>query len=237
MIVVHGARQSKVTTQRADCHAAITTAQRETTVAMDIRAIPINVLVFDLVLYGCLPLWLIMGLLDYICHRRTKIEENSGLKESLYHAVMGVQIGVPIFLGLYFQINVLVLLLMLAALIFHVWIAHCDVQYARATRPISMLEMHVHSFLETLPIFTVALLICINWNAFVDLITFNWSGHMHLVFERAQGVTTNYIASYVALMLFADVLPYAEEFVRCSCKLALNKTSSALKEAVEGEIK
>jgi hypothetical protein len=204
---------------------------------MDLRAIPINVLVFDLVLYGCLPLWLIMGLLDYICHRRTKIEENSGLKESLYHAVMGVQIGVPIFLGLYFQINVLILLVMIAALVFHIWIAHCDVQYARDTRPISMLEMHVHSFLETLPIFTVALLICINWSAFVDLITFHWVGHLSFIFSRPQGVTTNYIASYVVLMLFADVLPYAEEFFRCSCKLAQTKKSPALKKASEGEIK
>ncbi len=140
---------------------------------MDIRAVPIPVLVFNLVLYGCLPLWLIMGLMDYICHRRSKIEETSGLKESLYHAVMGVQIGVPIFLGLYFKINVLILLLMLAALVFHVWVAHCDVHYARSSREISMLELHVHSFLETLPFFTVALLVCINWEAFVDLITLN----------------------------------------------------------------
>jgi hypothetical protein len=204
---------------------------------MDIRAIPIDVLVFDLVLYGCLPLWLIMGLLDYICHRLTKIEENSGLKESLYHALMGVQIGVPIFLGLYFQINVLILLIIVASLIFHVWVAHCDVQYARNSRPISMLEMHVHSFLETLPFFTVALLICINWGAFVDLITLHWAGHLSLVFCRTQGVTTNYVASYVALMLFADVLPYAEEFLRCSAKLTLNRKSSALKTANEGEMK
>jgi hypothetical protein len=150
---------------------------------------------------------------------------------------MGVQIGIPIFLGLYFQINVLVLLVMIAALVFHVWIAHCDVKYARETRPISMLESHVHSFLETLPIFTVALLICINWGAFVDLITLHWSGHLSFIFSRPQGVTTNYIASYVALMLFADVLPYAEEFFRCSCKPALNKKSPALKTASEGEIK
>src|ERR1700710_476442 len=134
---------------------------------MDIRAIPIPVLVFNLILYGCLPLWLIMGLLDYICHRRSKIEHSSGLKESLYHAVMGVQIGIPIFLGLFFHINVLILLIMFAALVFHVWVAHCDVAYARGKREISMLELHVHSFLETLPFFAVALLICINWNAFI----------------------------------------------------------------------
>ena len=202
---------------------------------MDIRAIPIPVLVFNLILYGCLPLWLIMGLLDYVCHRRSKIELTSGLKESLYHAVMGLQIGVPIFLGLYFQINVLVLLLMLAALVFHVWVAHCDVEYARNSREISMLELHVHSFLETLPFFTVALIICINWPAFVDLITLNWAGHMHFVFFRTEGVTTNYIACYVALLLLADVLPYAEEFIRCSRKPAMNKMTPEPTGTVEGD--
>ncbi len=34
-----------------------------------------------------------------------KIEETAGIKETLFHAVMGVQIGIPIFLGLLFEIN------------------------------------------------------------------------------------------------------------------------------------
>jgi len=148
---------------------------------------------------------------------------------------MGVQIGVPIFLGLYFQINVLILLIMLAALVFHVWVAHCDVHYARNMREISLLEIHVHSFLETLPFFTVALLICINWSAFVDLLTFNWAGHMQFMFLKNSGVNTNYVAGYVALLLFADVLPYLEEFIRCSRKLALSKLKPELKGAAEGD--
>ncbi|HEY9680019.1 MAG TPA: hypothetical protein V6C86_00325 [Oculatellaceae cyanobacterium] len=207
---------------------------------MDIRAIPIPELVFNLILYGCLPLWLIMGLLDYMCHKWSKIEATSGLKESLYHAVMGVQIGIPIFLGLYFQINVLILLIMFAALGFHVWVAHCDVDYARGSREISLLEVHVHSFLETLPFFTVALIVCINWNAFVDLITLNWAGHMQLVFHRAAGVSTNYIASYVALLLFADVLPYAEEFFRCLRSRKADHpsgTNGASSQVLEGDSK
>ena len=180
----------------------------------DLRSISTGTLIFDIVLYVCLPLWLIMGFLDYYCHRRSGIEKTAGVKESIYHAIMGVQIGIPIFLGLFFQINVLILLLMFVALIFHEWVAHHDVEYARQSREISMLEIHVHSFLETLPFFTVIMLISINWNAFVDLITLNWVGNMGLHL-RQHGLDSGYLAGYVALLLFIDIIPYIEEFFRC----------------------
>ena len=86
--------------------------------------------------------------------------------------------------------------------------------YARGEREISIFEIHVHSFLETLPFFTVALLVCINWSAFIDLITLNWSGHLHFIFQPAT-VSKNYVACYVGLLLLADILPYLEEFLRC----------------------
>jgi len=178
-----------------------------------VRALPIPVLVFDLILYGLLPLWLIMGFLDYYCHCRSKIEENTGIKESIMHAIMGVQIGIPIFLGLLFEINVGILLIMLLALIFHVWVAHQDVSYAKQHRSISMLELHVHSFMETLPFYTVALIICINWNAFIDLISFNWAGHLALNYTPKS--SAHYLVCYVALMLFADIFPYIGELLRC----------------------
>jgi hypothetical protein len=125
---------------------------------------------------------------------------------------------------------------MIVALVFHVWIAHCDVHYARGMRDISLLEIHVHSFLETLPFFTVALLICINWNAFVDLITLNWAGNISFIF-KPDTVSTHYVAGYVALLLFADVLPYLEEFIRCYRKLAQSKLTPHPKGAAEGEMK
>jgi hypothetical protein len=178
-----------------------------------LRALPIPVLVFDLILYGILPLWLIMGFIDYCCHRHSKIEETAGIKESLFHALMGVQIGIPIFLGLLFEINVGILLIMFAALIFHVWVAHQDVSYARQHRNISMLELHVHSFMETLPFYAVALIICINWNAFIDLISFNWAGHLGLIYTPKS--SAHYLLCYVALMIFADILPYIGELLRC----------------------
>jgi uncharacterized protein YqgC (DUF456 family) len=181
---------------------------------MDLHNIPTNVLLFDFVLYGCLPLWLIMGFADYYCHRKSRIEQTTGLKESVYHAIMGVQIGIPVFLGLYFEINVFLFLIMFAVLIFHEWVAHHDVNYALKTREISILETHVHSFLEVIPFVIVLLIIFINWPNFVDFITLNWAGHMGLELKH-HPLDLHYITCYVLFMLFVDVIPYIEEFVRC----------------------
>lgn len=174
---------------------------------MDIHKITTDVLLFDLVLYGCLPLWLIMGFVDYVCHRHSKIETSTGINESILHAVMGVQVGVPIFLGLFFKINALVYLIMFSVLILHEIVAHHDVKLAQNSRPISLAEVHAHSFLEVLPFAIVALIVCINWSGFVDFITLHWQGNLVLE-PKPNPLEKTYIAGYVTLMLVADVIPF-----------------------------
>lgn len=155
-----------------------------------------------------------MGFLDWYCHKKSRIEETTGAKESVYHAIMGVQVGIPVFLGLYFEINVLQFLIMFAILFLHELVAHMDVKYAIDKRKISILETHVHSFLECLPFVIVALIICINWPAFVDFITFNWAGNMSLTLKK-NPLNTGYIATYFFTLIVLDVIPYIEEFIRC----------------------
>ena len=181
---------------------------------MYLRHLTTDVLLFNLILYVLLPMWLVMGCLDYWCHRKSRIEFTTGMKESLYHSLMGIQIGIPVFLGLFFKINVLLLLIMFVVLVFHEYVAHHDVKYALNTRDISILETHVHSFLEVLPFAIVALIVCINWNAFIDLITFDWAGHMNFVL-RDKPLDRMYVGGYVLLMLIADAIPFIEEFLRC----------------------
>jgi uncharacterized membrane protein YedE/YeeE len=67
-------------------------------------------LLINLILYGLLPLWGVSGFIDWCCHRATHVERTSGIKESILHSLMGVQLGIPILLCLLFEINVLVLL-------------------------------------------------------------------------------------------------------------------------------
>lgn len=179
-----------------------------------LKAIPTGTLLFNLVLYVCLPLWLIFGFLDWYCHKKSKIESTTGAKESFYHALMGVQVGLPVFLGLCFEINCLQFIIIFLILIAHEVVAHLDVQYALHKREISILEVHVHSFLETLPFVIVALIIIINWSAFVDFISFNWAGHMDLVWKQ-RPLDSKYVFGYFFTLIFLDVIPFVEEFIRC----------------------
>jgi hypothetical protein len=87
-------------------------------------------LLINLILYGLLPLWGIAGFIDWCCHRATKVESTSGLKESLIHSLMGIQLGIPILLCLLFEINVLILLICVAMWLLHEVVAHWDVHYA-----------------------------------------------------------------------------------------------------------
>src|SRR3954468_17262202 len=52
-----------------------------------------------------LPLWIIAGLGDYLCHRAARIQDNSGAPESILHLVQFGLVGLPVTLGLFLRAN------------------------------------------------------------------------------------------------------------------------------------
>lgn len=172
-------------------------------------------LLINCLLYLFLPLWGIAGFVDWCCHRATKIETTSGLKESLMHSLMGIQIGIPILLCLLYYVNVLILLICLTVWILHEWIAHWDVSYASSRRHISIWEMHAHSYLATLPLYMLTIIIVINWPVFVALVTFQWQGQLTLERVQIPHGGENYLPAYLIFMAVLCVFPYLEENVRC----------------------
>jgi hypothetical protein len=50
----------------------------------------------NLLLYFVVPLWTAAGAADWLCHRRGRIEETSGIAESLLHLLMLAEVGVPV---------------------------------------------------------------------------------------------------------------------------------------------
>ena len=179
----------------------------------------VNDLLLSLILYGLLPLWVLAGFIDYLCHRATKIQENSGLKESLMHLAMGAQVAVPMWLALTCKINCLILFLCFFVLITHEIVAHYDVVYARTKRHISVWEIHAHSFLETTPFFLTALVVCRNWPMFIKFITLDWGGSMSLELREVVIGTEvgdhTFLARYFFLVVASGLAPYVEELFRC----------------------
>ncbi len=168
-----------------------------------------------LILYVLLPMWVVAGSLDYWCHRVTRIEENTGLSESVLHALMGALVGIPLWLGIFFEINVLVLLVCFIFFVVHEVVAHFDVVLAQPVRRISVWEQHVHSYLSTLPFYVLTLIICRNWSMFLRTITFQWADGLTLTPRLEPVGTMGYVWWYATLMLVIAIVPYTEELIRC----------------------
>src|SRR6476659_6651781 len=131
-----------------------------------------SLLVQQFLLYFILPLWLLAGFTDYFLHKRTQIERTSGTKESVLHALQLGEAGIPVVLGLLYDINAMIIGIMLIALVTHEITALWDVTYANTRRYIGPLEQHVHSFLEILPLMAVSFVIVLHWDQFLALFGF-----------------------------------------------------------------
>jgi hypothetical protein len=172
-------------------------------------------LLINLILYGLLPLWGIAGLCDWFCHRASNIERTSGLKESLIHSVMGVQLGVPIVLCLVFRINVLIMLICLVIWVLHEVVAHWDVHYSAPIRKITIWEVHVHNYMATVPLYLLMLIVVLNWDVALKTVTLDWSGQFELQPLRTPHGSSGYLRAYLAFMTVLCVFPYLEENLRC----------------------
>ena len=121
------------------------------------------------VLFVLVPMWIVPGVLDWYWHKRTEIENTSGL----IHSLMMVEVGVPIQLALLFEVNPLVLTLMAGALLAHSATAVWDVRMAVHLREVKTGEQHTHSFLEVLPFMGLAFASCLHGSGTRRLLTGN----------------------------------------------------------------
>src|SRR5437879_13171630 len=113
-------------------------------------------------MYFVLPLWLVAGFADYLCHRASHIESTSGPKESLLHLLQLGEMAIPTLAAIFLEINALVIAIMILCLIAHEATAIWDVSYAYRTREVSPTEQHVHSFLELLPLIVLLIVFTLD---------------------------------------------------------------------------
>ena len=110
-----------------------------------------------------LPLWLLSGLTDYVCHARTDIAHTSGTHESLLHLLQTAEIGVPVLAFLFFRVDAVLVALMSAGVVAHLATSWSDLRYADGLRRITPFEQYVHSFLNVLPWVAFALVAVLHW--------------------------------------------------------------------------
>lgn len=167
-----------------------------------------------ILLYFVLPLWLLAGLADYLCHRASRIELTSGYKESLLHLLMLIEVAIPLLAAIFLEINALIIAVMIAGFVVHQLTALWDTTFASHRRRITAVEQQVHSFLELMPLMAMVIVIILNWPQFLSL----WGlgsevARYDLVLKR-EPLPWTYVAAFLSATVVFELLPYLEEFVR-----------------------
>ncbi|POF62876.1 hypothetical protein CFR73_10780 [Novacetimonas maltaceti] len=163
--------------------------------------------------YFVIPLWLVSGLTDWWCHRRTDIEHTTGLKETGIHLLMLGEAAVPVLAGLFMEIDVPVLALMIASFFVHEATAMWDVSYAVTRREVQPVEQHVHSFLEMIPLLAVAMISVLHWPQLQALLGRRVVRPSPPRLKR-DPLGLPYALGALAAMAVFEVLPYCEEALR-----------------------
>ncbi|MGI5379377.1 diguanylate cyclase [Streptomyces sp. CA-251387] len=169
-------------------------------------------------LYGLLPSWFVPGLADWWMHRRTRIEETAGTKESLIHALMMTEVGIPIALTLRYEVNPLLLSVQLGATAAHEATALWDVRTAvDSDREVKPVEQHIHSFLESLPFGGLASLMCLHADQVKSLLRGGRGDpDAWRLVPRRRPLSRGYLAGIAVAIGTCVLLPYGEELLRCA---------------------
>ena len=166
----------------------------------------------QLLLYLVLPLWILVGAADWLCHRRARIELTAGPLESVIHLLLLAEVGIPLLAGLLLEINSAVLVLMLGGFLLHELTGYWDVRYASAHRQITPIEQRVHDYLTAIPLAALLLVVAANWDAALSLIGkapfdagLRW---------KEPPLPIGYVLGIIVAVLLFNGLPFLEELWR-----------------------
>jgi hypothetical protein len=165
-------------------------------------------------LYFVLPLWVVAGFADYLCHRKADIEHTAGPKESVIHLLGFGVVGVPVLAGLFLEINAAVLLVMIAGFLLHEAITYWDVAYANSTREVAPIEQHVHNYLALVPLIALVLAAVLHWPQFLALFGLGSSPADFSMTWKQNPLPLWYIATLLAVIALFDLFPFIEELWR-----------------------
>lgn len=169
--------------------------------------------VWNILVWVVMPLWVTAGFLDYLCHRRSDIEDAAGTRESLIHWLMLAEVMLPLGLAVFFRINALLLALMIVCLVAHEMTGYFDLKLAMATRQVTVFEHQVHSALEILPLTAILLTMALHWPQTLALFGLGPETAQFYLGRKQPPRWGEIIPPFAAFLLLA-VLPYGEELWR-----------------------
>jgi hypothetical protein len=160
-----------------------------------------------------IPVWIVAGLADWWCHRRTGIERTSGWPENAFHWFLLAEAGVALLAVALLEINAGVLVLVFAAFLAHELTTFIELRYTVPLREVRPGEQMIHSFMELLPLLVLALIAVRQWDQVLALFDAGLPDFTLRAKEYPWPAT--YLAGMALAVLVLNVVPMAEEGVRC----------------------
>jgi hypothetical protein len=172
--------------------------------------------IHELICWFILPLWFVAGFADYLFHRRTHIEQNSGVRESLIHHLMMAEVGLPLIMAAFFRLDAGLILIFAVCLIEHEITGNIDIRCAEDHgRDVSPTEDQVHSVLEILPLTAALLVILPHFGQVLALLGMG-TEHADLSIALKQPPPLWQILVTGAALIVLVIGPYTEETIRCA---------------------
>ncbi|MGY4514721.1 hypothetical protein [Lysobacter sp. HA18] len=163
------------------------------------------------------PLWLAAGVADVLVHWRDRIERRTGVRESLMHVAMCIQMGIPVLMLLFLEFTAPVFLVATAAVVLHGWTSWRDSRFADSVRHIGPLEQKIHVALDAVPWIGLALVALLHAPTLHGLVTpgaaADWSWRWRDP-PLSPGLLTVMLASSVLLGLLPSLLELLRAYRR-----------------------
>ena len=168
----------------------------------------------SVLMYFVLPLWLVAGFADYLCHRASHIATTSGPKESLIHLLMLTEIGIAVTAAMTFEIDAAIIVLMIIVWAAHEATAVWDVTFAHHKREVTPIEQWVHGYLGVLPLLSLLMVVVLHWSQFLALFGLGTEAPRFDIVWKDPPLPWGYVLPIISATVLFEVLPYVEELAR-----------------------
>lgn len=165
-----------------------------------------------LLMYWVLPLWMLAGLADWVCHRSTRIETTSGWRESAFHWAMFLQMGTAALAVMFLEITAAVLLLGAVLFLLHELTTWLELRFTVGRREVRPVEQMIHSFMEIVPLAGLFLLLVLYVDGRPSGPAAAGAWELRL---KDDPLPAGYVAAALSGVVLLNVVPLAEEAWRC----------------------
>jgi len=165
-------------------------------------------------LYFVMPLWILAGFADWLCHRIARIEYSAGPTESVIHLLMMAEAGLAVLAALFLEITGAIMVFLFGLWLVHEVTSYWDLHYASSRRVIAPWEQRVHDYLANAPLLALLLVAILHWTQVAAIFGTGpepFDGGIRL---KQEPLAMGYILGVLGTILVLNILPFLFELAR-----------------------